>query len=311
MQKLRFAKPFLLPVLLFAVVFSIGCQPQTSTTNANLVNTNTNISTNTFANGANANVTNNNSVGSASMIETREPEQYEAKVTLKFEAVGDTQKTTLPTITANVARNGADRRMEFVLPGNNEKVIYIDKAGTNYLVLPNRKQYAELTKESLGFEVRRMLLPEQIVQQVKNMQGLQMVGEEQMNGRVVTKYRYEGVANTQTQAGQVETESFLIVDKETGLPLRSETVSQTQTGGNVQGYRGLRFVTEMSDIKAATDPATFTVPTDYAKVDAEQVKAQVNLIFGVAMQIFGQMMKSAQPASSPAASPMTSPTPQG
>jgi len=311
MQKLRYAKPFLLPVLLFSVVFSIGCQPQTSTTNANLVNTNANISSNTFANGANANSMNANSTASSSTVETKEPEQYEAKVTLKFEAVGDAQKTTLPTITANVARSGADRRMEFVLPGNNEKIIYLDKAGMNYVILPNRKQYAELNKEALGFEVRRMLLPEQIVQQVKNMKGLQLVGEEQMNGRTVTKYRYEGVANTQTQAGQVETESFLIVDKETGLPLRSETVAQSQTGGNVQGYKGLRFVTEMSDIKAATDPTTFAVPTDYAKVDAEQVKAQVNLIFGVAMQIFGQMMKSAQPASSPMASPSASPTPQG
>jgi len=309
-QKLRFAKPGLLSVLLSAVVFSIGCQPQTSTTNANLVNTNANIS-NAFANSSNANSMNTNSTASSSTVETKEPEQYEAKVLLKFEAVGDQQKTTLPTIGANVARSGADRRMEFVLPGNNEKIIYLDKAGTNYLILPNRKQYAELNKESLGFEVRRMLLPEQIVQQVKNMKGLQMVGEEQMNGRTVTKYRYQGVANTQTQAGQVETESLLIVDKETGLPLRSETVSQSQTGGNVQGFKGLRFVTEMSDIKTATDPAVFAVPTDYAKVEAEQVKAQANLIFGVVMQLFGQMMQSAQPASSPMASPMASPTPQG
>jgi hypothetical protein len=302
---------FILLVFVSSVLFLIGCQPQTGNTNANLVNTKANISSNAFANGANTNSMNANSTASSSMVETKEPEQYEAKVTLKFEAVGDAQKTTLPTITANVARSGADRRMEFVLPGNNEKIIYLDKAGMNYVILPNRKQYAELDKEALGFEVRRMLLPEQIVQQVKNMKGLQLVGEEQMNGRTVTKYRYEGVANTQTQAGQVETESFLIVDKETGLPLRSETVAQSQTGGNVQGYKGLRFVTEMSDIKKATDPMTFAVPTDYAKVDAEQVKAQVNLIFGVAMQIFGQMMKSAQPASNPMTSPAASPTPQG
>jgi hypothetical protein len=295
MPKFCYAKPVLSSALLTAVVFSFGCQPQTSNTTANLVNTNANVA-NSFANGANITTTNVNSSVS-STIETKEPEQYEAKVTLKFEALGDAQKTTLPTISANVARSGGDRRMEFVLPGNNEKVVYLDKAGTNYVILPNRKQYAELDKEALGFEVRRMLLPEQIVQQVKKVQGLQMVGEEQMNGRTVTKYRYEGVANTQSQAGQVGTESLLIVDKETGLPLRSETVAQSQTGGNVQGYKGLRFVTEMSDIKSVTDAATFAVPTDYAKVDAEQVKAQVNLIFGMAMQIFGQMMKSGQPPS--------------
>ncbi len=308
MPKLSFAKPNLLWVLLSAVVFSVGCQPQTSTTKANLVKTNANIA-NSFANSSNANSTNmNSSVSSA--IETKEPEQYEAKVLLKLEAVGDQQKTTLPTISANVARNGAERRMELTLP-TGEKVIYLDKAGTNYAILPNRKQYAELNQETLGFDVRRMLLPEQIVQQVKDMKGVQLVGEEQMNGRTVTKYRYGSVANTQTQAGQVETESFLIVDKETGLPLRSETVLQSQSGGNVQGFKGMRVVTEMSDIKTTVDPAVFAPPTDFQKVEAEQVRSQANLIFSVVGQLIGQMMNQAKPASSPMASPMTSPTPQG
>ncbi len=308
MPKLSFAKPSLLSVLLSAVVFSVGCQPQTSTTKANLVKTNANIA-NSFANSSNANSTNmNSSVSSA--IETKEPEQYEAKVLLKLEAVGDQQKTTLPTISANVARNGAERRMELTLP-TGEKVIYLDKAGTNYAILPNRKQYAELNQETLGFDVRRMLLPEQIVQQVKDMKGVQLVGEEQMNGRTVTKYRYGSVANTQTQAGQVETESFLIVDKETGLPLRSETVLQSQSGGNVQGFKGMRVVTEMSDIKTTVDPAMFAPPTDFQKVEAEQVRSQANLIFSVVGQLIGQMMNQAKPASSPMASPMTSPTPQG
>ena len=242
---------------------------------------------------------------SVSVIESKEPDVYQAMVKLSLEALGEAQKTTLPPITASVARSGADRRMEFTLP-NGEKVAYLDKAGTNYLILPNRKQYAELNQESVGFEVRRLLTPDEIVKRVQNVQGVQRVGEEQMNGRTVIKYRYEGVSNTQTQAGQVETESFLIIDKETGLPLRSETVSQSQTGGNVQGYKGLRFVTEMTDIKTTADPSLFAQPTDFTKVEAEQVKAQANLIFQVAAGIIGQAMKSAQPA----ATPMTSPTAQ-
>lgn len=308
MQKLSFTKPFLSTVLLSAVIFSIGCQPQTSTSNANLVNTNANIA-NSFANSSNANSTNINSSvsSSSSAIETKEPEQYEAKVTLKLEAVGDQQKTSLPTITANVARNGAERRMELTLP-NGEKVIYLDKAGTNYAILPNRKQYAELNKESLGFDVRSLLLPEQIVQKVKAIQGVQLVGDEQLNGRTVTKYRYGGTANTQTQAGQVATESFLIVDKETGLPLRSETVAQSQSGGNVQGFSGMRVITEMSDIKTTIDTAMFAPPTDFQKVEAEQVRAQANLIFNVVGQLIGQMMNQAKPASTPAANTAASPT---
>jgi hypothetical protein len=306
MSKKFSLKPIVLSVLFASVGLSIGCQTNTANSNANLVNTNANIS-NAFTNSANTNSANMNS--SVSVIESREPDQYQAMVKLSLEALGEQQKATLPTIGANVARNGAERRMEFTMP-NGEKIVYLDKAGTNYLILPNRKQYAEINRESVGFEVRRLLTPDEIVKRVQNLQGVQRVGEEQLNGRTVIKYRYEGVANTQTQAGQVETESFLIIDKETGLPLRSETVSQSQTGGNVQGYKGLRLITEMTDIKTDVDETLFAPPTDFQKVEAEQVRAQVNLIFQVVAQLIGQAMQSAQPSASPAATPMTSPTAQ-
>lgn len=314
MQKNVLVKPILSSVLLASGIVFAGCagqQTSNAVTNANinLVNTNANVA-NSFAGGANTNATNMSS-SEMSSIETREPEQYEAKVLLKLEAVGNQQKTSLPTLGAVVSRNGADRRMEFSLPGTNEKVIYLDKAGTNYIILPNRKQYAELNKESVGFEVRRLLLPEQIVQQVKNLKGVKLIGDEQMNGRTVTKYGYESVTNTQTQAGQVETESVLIVDKETGLPLRSETVAQSQTGGNVQGYKGMRAVTEMSDIKTNVDAQTFNLPTDYAKIESEQVKQQVNLIFNVVAQLVGQMMNQANQNMNSPANTATTPTPQG
>lgn len=302
MQKKSNLKLLFLSVLFSLVVLSIGCQSNTANSNANLVNTNANV-TNAFTNSANTNTTNMNS--SVSVIESQEPEEYQAMVKLSLEALGETQKATLPTIGANVARNGADRRMEFTM-SNGERVVYLDKAGTNYLILPNRKQYAELNQESVGFEIRRLLTPGEIVKRVQNVQGVQRVGEEQMNGRTVIKYRYEGVSNTQTQAGQVETESFLIIDKETGLPLRSETVSQSQTGGNVQGYKGLRLVTEMSEIKTDVDESLFMPPTDFQKVEAEQVRAQANLVFQAVAALIGQAMQSAQPA----ATPMTSPTVQ-
>ncbi|MCD9185946.1 MAG: hypothetical protein LUM44_05905 [Pyrinomonadaceae bacterium] len=292
--------------VLFSVILAFaGCQPQTGNMNANLVNTNANVS-NSLTNTANTNSTNTNAVSSVT-IETKEPEQYSAMVMLKLEATGENNTAQLPAIGANVARNGTDRRMEFSLP-TGEKIIYLDKNGTNYAIFPNRKQYAELNQESLGLEVRRMLMPEQIVNQVKNMQGVQRVGEENVNGRQVVKYAYSGTANTQTQAGNVATESFILIDKETGLPLHSETVSQSQSGGNVQGYKGLRLVTDMSDIKTTVDPSIFNAPTDYQKIDSEQVKAQANLIFNAVAMLIGQAMKQAQPNPSPMASPSGSPT---
>jgi hypothetical protein len=200
-----------------------------------------------------------------------------------------------------VARSGADRVMEFALPGTGEKVLYLDKGGMNYLILPNRKQYAELTKEAIGFEVRRLLMPEQIVQQVKAIPGVKLVGEETSNGRTVVKYAYSGAANTQTQAGTVATESYVLVDKETGLPVRSETVSQSQSGANVQGVNGVRVVTEMTDIKTNPDANIFMLPSDFQKIDPEQVKAQANLVFQAVAAIIGQMVNQASANNAPPA----------
>ena len=268
--------------------------------------TNTNIATNTTAR-SNTNVNANaNTISTTTTITTSEPNEYQANVKLTLETTGGEQNTATQPIGAMVARSGADRVMEFVMP-TGEKVIYLDKGGMNYIILPNRKQYAELTKDALGFEVRRLMMPDQIVQQVKAIPGVRLVGEESLNGRPVVKYAYSGTANTQTQAGTVATESYILVDKETSLPVRSETVSQTESGANVKGVSGLRMVTEMTDIKTTPDPNIFTLPTDYAKIDPEQVKAQANLLFQTAAAIIGQVIKQAQ---APAPSPSMSASPR-
>ena len=294
----------LLTTLFATLILLAGCGSPTGNTNLAAVNTNANISNSL----ANSNLNTSTTV-TGTTVDTREPDQYQATVKLSLETMSQgTQKASMPTLAANVARSGADRMMEFNLP-NNEKVIFLDKGGVNYLILPNRKQYAELTKEALGFEVRRLMMPEQIVNQVKNLSGMRLVGEETMGGRQVVKYAYQSAANTQTAAGTVATESYMLVDKETGLPLRTETVSQSQSGGNVQGVNGVRVVTEMTDIKTTPDPNAFNLPTDYAKIDPEMVKAQVNLVFQVAANFIGQAMQQSRPSANTntAPTPMSSP----
>jgi hypothetical protein len=44
----------------------------------------------------------------------------------------------------------------------------------------------------------------------------------------------------------------------------------------VQGYKGLRIVTEISDIKTEASPELFAVPTDLQKIESAQVRAQVD-----------------------------------
>ncbi len=300
---------------LFAVTASLvaafglsACQAPTATNgNANMtmnlnttLNTNmSNMSMNSNASMANADMSNETS----GMIDAGEPEQYQAKVSLKFQASGS-QNMTTPPMVGQVARNGADRRIELTMP-NGEKVIYLNLGGKQFVVAPVCKQYAELNKESLGFDIQSFMMPEQIVARVKNMKGVEKVGEGEFEGRDAVKYNYQAMTKTGTKAGDVQTDSVLVVDKETGLPLRSVINSQAQ-GGNVQGVNGLQLVTEISDIKTATDPTLFEEPTNLNKVAPEQIKQQVNAAFSIAMGLLGQLMKSVQPN---AAAPMMTLTP--
>jgi hypothetical protein len=287
----------LISTFLLAISLISGCGAAGG--NVNLANSTTsNSNANMNANSTIANANSNSSSGIATTVESREPDAYQATVTLKVEAVGDQNATQMPTLAAKVARSGDDRRMEFTMPAGG-RVIFLDKGGKNYLIMPEMNQYAELTKESLGFDVRRLLMPEQMVAQVKGMNGMQLVGDDTYNGRPVTKYKYAAVANTQTQAGQVATDSFMMIDKATGLPLHTETMSQSQSGGNVQGYKGFRVVTEMTDLSTTPAADQFAEPTGLKKIESEQVKAQVNMIFNALASLVGQMIKQGQPAASP------------
>jgi hypothetical protein len=276
---------------------------------APVANTNVAVSNlNSTTVNANVGVTNSNAnaVSGGAIEMAREPQQYRGNITLSLETLGEGRKATMPTIGAVVARSNEDRMMEFTLP-NNEKIIYLSKGEMNYVILPNRRQYAELTKEAVGFEVRRLLMPEQIVEQVKAIPGIRQVGDETLNGRTVVKYAYSGTANTQTQAGTVETDSYVLVDKETGLPVRTETVSQSQSGGNVQGVSGVKIVTEMTDITTTPDSALFALPTDFQKIDPEQVKAQATLIFNAVGAVIGQLINQSQARPAANASPASAP----
>lgn len=302
MNKFRNLLALILPI---AAVFGSGC-PASTNSNVTVANTNVNVATNGNTISVGNTVSTTVTSDSTAVIESKEPEQYQATVTLKFETTGD-QKASTPPLKAEVARIGADRRMEFAMP-NGEKFIYLERGGKQFFVAPQRKQYAELTKEAVGFEMRSLMMPETIVKQLNNLKGIERVGEEKIDGRDAIKYRIAATTDTKSQAGKVETESFIIVDKETGLPLRSFTNSQAQ--GNAQGVKGVNLVTEMSNIKTTADPTLFAEPTDFAKVPPEQIRQQVDLLFSAALALVGQVMKNAQTASSPSMTPVASPSAQ-
>jgi hypothetical protein len=274
---------FFAALLLTLVVFTSACQ-QAPPTNSNTTANTTSVNTNTSA--TNSNTSTPPIAGTT--IEAREPDMYSATITLKVEAQGEGQTNTIPALAADFVKNGSDRKVSFKL--GNEQVIFQDSGSKRYIISPNRRQYAELTPESTGFNVPTVMTPGQIISSVKGMTGCEQQGEAPMGGRTATKYRCAGKSSTGTQAGDVTTEAFIYVDKETGLPLRSESV--LSASGSVQGVKGLKLVTEMSNINTSVDANQFAEPQGMSKVSPEQVKQQVDLVVRAALAIAGQIMSN-------------------
>lgn len=270
---------------------------------------NTNINTNINANAvANANI---NANTAPSTIAAREPDAYRATIVFTAETEGGDKALGIPTLSAEVAKKGSDRRLSFKLPDGSD-LVYLERAGVQYGIAPARKQYAELTPEATGFQIQKLMTPGQLVAYLDRLQGIQFVGEEQQAGRTALKYRYARTAQTQTSAGEVHTESFVYVDKDTGLPLRAELFSEAS--GNVQGVKGAKVVAEMRDISTTVDPSLFEIPAGMNKVPESQVRAQVNAVTNTVAAVLRTLlmnMNTAPPPSpSPTLSPATSPSPR-
>jgi hypothetical protein len=297
------SRPFSPALVLFSfALVGVGCQTTTTTTNTNT--TTTVVNTNSALSNLNANTS--TSPSTTGSIDTREPESYNARLTVKIESQGS-QPLTLPALTATVGKNGTDRRVVATLPGGTQ-AIFLDKADKRYVLLPAKKQYAELNPTSTGFDWQRLMTPGQLVAQLQRTKGVEKVGDDQFNGRAVTKYRIAGTAKTGTPAaGDVSADTFVYVDKETGLPLHSETYTQS-TGEKTKNVP-LKITTEMSDISTANvNPADFEIPQGYSKIPDEQVRQQVDKVESALIQLLPQIINMAQGGSSPAAAVSPSPT---
>jgi outer membrane lipoprotein-sorting protein len=281
-----------------------GCQSATETSNTTTANANANANSTVNVNG-NANMTTSTvQTNTGQTIEAREPDKYTATMVATLATAGQQQQTARAEF--KVARNGADRRYSVVLPAVGE-LVFLDKADKRYVIMHGRKQYAELTQEMTGVNMDqvRSMTPGQLVAFVSRQQGVTQVGEETFNGRPAVKYRAAGRTQTQTTAGQVQGESFIYVDKETGLPLRIEGFGQSS--GNVQGVSGGNVVVETRDLKTDANPADFEIPQGYRALSPEEVRQYgAQLAQGVQMLmsfINSQAAAGGAPAASPSATP--------
>ena len=298
-----------LPVLMLVLtivsaiaIASSGCARGPA--NANLTS-NVNVNVNANATGSNI-----NTATAPSTIAAREPETYKATLVFAAETEGGDKAIGIPPLSAEVAKSGNDRRLSFKLPDGSD-LVYLEKGGVQYGIAPARRQYAELTPQATGFQIQRLMTPGQIVAYLDRLRGIEFVAEEPLAGRTALKYRYARTAQTQTSAGEVKTESFVYVDKDTGLPLRVELFGEAT--GNVQGVKGAKVVAEMRDIQTTVEPSLFEIPPGFNKVPEAQVRAQVdalvNTIAAVLRTLMSNMNAAPPPPPSPTGSPAASPSP--
>jgi len=301
MRKIELKRLSELGTIAAIAVLAFGCQPPRNTNS----NANSNINTNGNANTA---MTNDNfnasSDNTGSLINTREPDKYAATLVFSLQTQGGDKAVGIPPLSLQVARSGDDRRLDFKLP-DGSPLIYLDHDNHHYVILPNRKQYAELTKESTGVQFQKLLTPGQLVESLKNVKGIQRAGDETYNGRAAEKYQYSKTADTNTKAGEVQANAYVYVDKDTGLPLHAEI--DAESSGDVKGMKSARIVAEMQDIKTDIDPTMFQTPTGYENVPPEKVRQQVDALTSAVGAILKGMLANA--SSTPPASPAASTTP--
>ena len=141
-------------------LLAFACVPPKNTnTNAN-ANVNSNSNANTAMTNENVNAS---SADSSASINTREPDKYAATLAFSIETQGGEKAVGLPQLSLQVARSGDDRRLEFKLP-DGSPLIYLDHDNHHYVILPSRKQWAELNKESTGVQFQKLLTPGQLVE---------------------------------------------------------------------------------------------------------------------------------------------------
>ena len=291
----------LMLAMLSILIFAVACQPATNS-NAN-TNANTQLANSNSA--ANANSESTTTTGPS--INTREPQKYSSTLVFTIETESRERAIGIPELAVRVTRNDNDRRVEFNLP-DGSPLIYLDHNNHHYVIVPSRKQYAELTREATGVEPQKLMTPGQLVESLKNLRGVKYAGDEMMNGRPAEKYSYSNSTETKTQAGQVNTQAFVYVDKETGLPLRSELTSESS--GEVKGVKGARVVAEMRDIKTNIDPTLFEVPAGYSQVPPEKIRQQIDALTGAVSAILKSLIGAGSSSASPTPAAATSPRPQ-
>ena len=193
----------------------------------------------------------------------QEPERYSVTMTISAQETTTDVPAPMATQQLTLSRFDADRRWGLTLPAPLGQIAYLEKSGLKYLVLFDRKQYVEVTPDTLGFQIGRALTPNGVVERLKA-RPHEKLGLEPVNGRTAVKYRSAEARESSTS------NDVIFVDQETGLPLRSELNTTAPSGAKS------RMIVEVRDVQLNPDRGLFDVPVGLRKVTLQEARQQVD-----------------------------------
>lgn len=212
---------------------------------------------------SNANAGPHTAAGKSGSIDIREPERFSATMTLSAQETTSEAPAPMLTQQIGLAKIGSDRRLAFTIPAPMGQIVYLQKSGLKYLIFYERKQYAEVTPEALGFDLGDVFTPRAIIERL-NPRQYEKLGLEPVNGRTTIKYR-----SNETTDNSSHIDGVIFVDQETGLPLRSEMNTATPAG-----IRS-RIIIEIRDLHLSPDGEQFDVPAGMKKIGLQDAKQQL------------------------------------
>ncbi len=188
---------------------------------------------------------------------TREPERYRAvrTITSSQEGLADT------VARSRIARDGVLRREEYE-PDSADSVVYLEISSGRYLLHPASKLLADLNEStdlpSLTDEVTEF--SSEFFQNQQSFETFyQRLGTDIIGGRSATKYRI-------VMGDPAQAETLMWIDEALKMPIRWETTSKE---------RRTKTIMELSDITLAVEAQTFTLPSDYRRVDLSDLRTRL------------------------------------
>lgn len=248
----KLSRLLLMLVFCFLFSFSSACSWFGSKT----ANTNMNANANT-----NTNVAKDETLPTPP-FSTKEPEKFQAKMV--FSAVLDEHSPDIPPQVYSISRDGNKRRVEF--QQGEDMVAFLQIPSGQFVLNLTKKEYSNLDLSKLGDSQGGSSVPslDKMLNQARPNAKYEKLGQEEVSGRMATKYRVTSQETVNAGASpneKITTDSLIWIDESLGMPIRSETTTTGEDGGKV------KIIMEVKEIKLETPSASsFEIPKEFKKV---------------------------------------------